>query len=70
VKTVNDKVVRHSLTCLSVQKYFWDLRPLNVNFVPKWITRWLGSGIIALEIGRVLYLYRNDDIGADFSFST
>jgi len=35
VNTVSDKVVRHSLAYLSVQKWFTGDVPLNINFVPK-----------------------------------
>jgi len=34
VKTVSDKVVRHSLAYLSVQKWLVGDVPINVNFAP------------------------------------
>ena len=40
---------------LSVQKWLVEDVPFNVNFVPKWTTFWLSSGIIALKIRRMPY---------------
>jgi len=62
VKTVSDRVVRHSLAYLSVQRWLVGGRPLKRKFCIKWTTSWRGSRADQRfdDIWRILYFHRND----------